>query len=63
MAPGSPGGSKAMSIAVARMVAEPVCLVRCQASANSTRALPKSETAWLLHKTRKVFMMLLLSPI
>jgi hypothetical protein len=49
-------GRKATSIAVASTVAEPVSIVRYQARANSTTALPKSEKAWLIQRTKNFLM-------
>jgi len=49
-------GRKAISIAVASTVAEPVSTVKYQARANSTMALPNSDIVWLIQRTRNFLM-------
>jgi hypothetical protein len=42
-------------MAVASTVADPVFMVKYQASANSTIELPNKEKAWLIHKIKNFF--------
>jgi hypothetical protein len=56
MGPRIIGGSIATIIEVARIVAEPVFIVRYQARANSTIALPNKEKAWLTQMIRNFLM-------
>lgn len=55
-------GNIPINIATASTVAEPVVLVRYQASANCTRLLPSSDTAWLVQSTKKSSLASLFSP-
>jgi hypothetical protein len=48
-------GRKFTSMAVERIVAEPVSLARYQARANPTTELPNMEAAWLLQRTKNFF--------
>ena len=45
-------GIRLTIIAVASIVAEPVCLAIYQASANPTTVLPNMEAAWLAQMTK-----------
>src|SRR3972149_5754200 len=48
-------GSMLTSIAVERIVAEPVSRARYQASVNPTMVLPNMEAAWLDQRTKNFF--------